>query len=475
MFLTGIAQRLANLGIPATCSKYMAEYLGRQEYGVVHEVFRVTFRYQAAISGLITAAGLCVAAFADADYRIVSALIVASMWPAMISYIPAQANVASENLRSNIPASLVYLFSYTALVTASLIFRWGLIGLASATLIARIAEAVVRFLGVHRWVRHYPRAPLPPELKHRMLTFSRQNLVVLALGLVVWDRSEVLFLKHFCDVKEVAFYSLAFSIVSQLLMVPRGVSSAIGVTILAQYGRDPMRLKSILRNATRYVSVLAVPVFLGIGAISEPLIRATYGTGYLAVVAPLRIMSVFAIPRAFQTHTESLLQATERQGFIVRWLVLTAFANLLLDALLIPKYGAIGAAAGNGIAQTIGVAGLFFKAGGLDAVKLQLRFVLSITAAGCAMVGAVLLAARLEPPVVGVVAGIVVGMIVFAGVVVISGSLDEEDKERLAVLLKQAPLPVCRLAHRLFVKHSSATSSSSQIAGGVVVRRAKAD
>ena len=34
---------------------------------------------------------------------------------------------------------------------------------------------------------------------------SSNNLALLGLGLIVWDRSEVLFLKQFADVKQVAF------------------------------------------------------------------------------------------------------------------------------------------------------------------------------------------------------------------------------------------------------------------------------
>src|SRR5262249_10926287 len=150
-----------------------------------------------------------------------------------------------------------------------------------------VLEAAVRYFGVIRWLRGYPTGALPQQLRNRMLNFSRHNLVLLALGLIVWDRSEVLFLKQFADVKQVAFYSLAFSVTNQLLMAPRALSFATGMTILAQYGRDPRQLGALMRNAVRYVSVLAIPLFLGTAAIAEPLIRSTYGNGYLAVVPVL--------------------------------------------------------------------------------------------------------------------------------------------------------------------------------------------
>jgi O-antigen/teichoic acid export membrane protein len=338
MFLVGIAQRLANLGIPATACKYMAELFGRGETGLAHEVFRVTLHYQAAISAIITGIGLGLVAFSDPEYRVVSFLIVASMWPAMVSYIPAQANVAAENLRANVPATLTCSVVYVVLVACALAFKWGLTGLAMATFASRGVEAIVRYWGVHQWLRKFPRQIIDLDLRHRMIKFSRQNLGLLALGLVVWDRSEVLFLKQFCDIRQVAYYSLAFSITNQLLMVPRGISSAIGITMFAQYGRDPGRLQGLLRNATRYVSLVTIPVFFGMAAVAEPLIRSTYGNKYLAVVPLIWMMCLWSMPRAFQTHTENLLQATEKQAFLLKWMAITAIVNLSLDALLIPRH-----------------------------------------------------------------------------------------------------------------------------------------
>lgn len=444
MFLTGIIQRLANLGIPATACKYMAEYLGRNDPGIAHEVFRVTLRYQAAVAGIITAVSLCLTPFAEPGYRVVAAMIVASMWPAMVSYIPAQANVAAENLRANIPASVAYLSTYTLLVVSSLVFDWGLNGLAGATLVSRVVESAVRYLGVHLRLRNYPRSPLPPELGARMLKFSRQNLILLALGLVVWDRSEVLFLKQFCEVSQVAFYSLSFTITNQLLMIPRGFSSAIGITVMAQYGRDPQYLGKLIRNATRYVSLLTLPIFLGTAAVAEPLIRTTYGKGYLTVVPVLWIMCIFSIGRAFQAYTESLLQATEKQGFMVKWMIVTAALNVSLDALLIPRYGAWGAAWANGLAQTVGVAGVFYKARCFEALRSQARFLGAVCLSATVMLVAVLAVVRplMATPWLALAAGILVGIFVFVVCIRITHSLEGEDWERFSALAAKLPPPL---------------------------------
>jgi len=441
VFMTTIAQRLANVGIPATAGKYMAEYLANRQPGIARAIFSATLRYQVLVATVVTAAAcVLVRVLAQPGFELVSYLIVLSMWPSMVNNIPAQANVAAENLRANIPASVVNFVSYSTLVVLTLVLGWGLVGLACATLVSRALEAAVRYYGVREWLRGVAPVPIPTDLGRRMFRFSQQNLLLLALGLVVWDRSELLFLRYFADVTQVAFYSLAFSITNQLLMAPRAFSTSIGYTVLAQYGRDRSRLDVLIRNATRYVALLALPMFLGLAAVSRPLIGTVYGPRYMAVVPVLSILSVFSISRAFQTHSESLLQATETQGFMVRWLLFSAVLNLLLDWLFIPTYGAIGAAIANGIAQSVAVAGVWAKGTSSLRVTLPTRFLKSVTLAAAVMAAVVLPIGAMLPVVPGLLLSVPTGVFVFGVMLRLLKILEIEDLVRFRQLSRRLPL-----------------------------------
>ena len=455
VFLTTIAQRLATVGLPATACKYMAEYIGASEFGLAHGVYRLTMRYQAIVATVVTGVGCLIVQFwSDPVYRAVSFLMVSSIWPSMVNSIAAQANIASENVRGNLPASFANMISYGVLIAATLVFDWGLIGLATATLVSRSMEAAWRLAGVQRWLRRFPASPVPPALWRRMLVFSRQNLVLLVLGLVVWDRSELLFLKHYWDTREIAYYSVAFTVVRQLLSLPIAFSSAIGYTIFAQYGRDSARLVGLAANATRYVALFAFPLFLGTAAIAQPLIQITYGPTYRPMIAVLCVVSVLAIPRAFQMHSESLLQATEAQSFMVKWLALTAVVNLSLDWLLIPKYGAVGAAFANGIAQTVAVGGVWIKAASMVRISLPWGYLARVAFAGTAMLALVRWACAALSPFLALLLGIPLGVVVFGAFVRLTGILDVADAARFLALSKRLPdgmRTIVQLAVRILV------------------------
>jgi O-antigen/teichoic acid export membrane protein len=440
VFVTNIAQRLANVGIPATAGKYMAEFLGRGDPGTAREIFRVTLKNQALVATAVTGVGCILTHFLSApDYHLVSLLIVSSMWPAMVNNIPAQANVAREDLRANIPASFMNFASYSIVVILTLVFGWGLVGLASATFISRTLEAAVRYGGVRRRLAAFTAKPLELGLERRMFTFSLQNLALLALGLVVWDRSELLFLKHFRDVRDVAFYSVAFSITNQLLMAPRAFSSAVGTTVLAQYGRDRRALESLIQNGTRYVGLMAIPLFLGMAAIAEPLVRLVYGVKYEAVVPVLWLLSLFAIPRAFQIHSESLLQATETQSFMVWWLTVSAGVNLALDWLLIPTHGANGAALANGLAQTFAIAGVWIRAAMVLNLNPPKRFLFLTTASATVMIAIVAPLVHVLPALTALVVGVPAGVVIFAAGMRLTRCFELEDRIRLSAFANRVP------------------------------------
>ena len=56
---------------------------------------------------------------AKGEYKLASLLVVISIWPGMVNSIPAQANVACEELSANLPASVISIFAFFLAVAAT--------------------------------------------------------------------------------------------------------------------------------------------------------------------------------------------------------------------------------------------------------------------------------------------------------------------------------------------------------------------
>jgi len=84
-----------------------------------------------------------------------------------------------------------------------------------------------------------------------------------------------------------------------------------------------------------------------------PLIGALYGPRYLPMARVFQVMAIFTIPRLVILPAYNLLLATENQKPLVIWNCVCGVVDILLDLTLIPFFAAFGAAAANGIAQTL--------------------------------------------------------------------------------------------------------------------------
>ena len=115
----------------------------------------------------------------------------------MVNSVVAGANAAFEDLRANVPASMVSTGIFVLAVGLSIHFGWNLLGISIGLFAMRAAELVVRIVPMIRRLKAHAPEPLDQALSKRMFLFSGQSLVLLMLGLIVWDRSEMIFLKNY--------------------------------------------------------------------------------------------------------------------------------------------------------------------------------------------------------------------------------------------------------------------------------------
>lgn len=446
-WIVGIVGSVGMLGIPEATRKYMSEYFGRSRMGIARTVFYKTLWLQTGIAAIITVAALAGFWFwGDRQYRLMSLFMVASIFPYMVNSIAAGANTALEDLRANVPASMVSTGIYVVSVFLSLYMGWDLLGIAIGMFLMRALELPVRLMPVMRRLNQHAAEPLDQALGKRMFAFSGQSLVLMVLGLIVWNRSEMIVLENFCkDIRQVAFYSVAFNVTERLLVFSQVFGTATGATIMAQYGRDSSRLRDLAGSAVRYLALVALPVHLGLAAIATPVMWIIYGHKYMEAAPVLAIAACMGIPKAFLLPVQALLASWERQDLMIRWGVVSAALNIALDFALIPKHGAIGAAIANGTAQTFSVFVLWLVALNLLKIRLPWMPILKTVAVSACM--AVLVHASVSrisavpAAIVGTAAGIA---LYFIGLRV-SRVLGSADRDRILLLRRHVPRVVGRV------------------------------
>ena len=440
-WIAGVAGMVGCLGIPAATRKYMSEYFGRGQMGIARTVFYKTLLLQTAIAAVAAGASLILVwFFGDQRYRLMSVFMIASIFPYLVNSVVAGANAALEDLRANVPASLVSTAIFVSAVALSIYFGWNLIGISIGLFVMRAAELVVRLVPMIRRLDAYSPEPLDVALSKRMFLFSGQSLVLLLLGLVVWDRSEMVFLKNFCsDIRQVAFYSVAFNLTEKLLIFSQIFGTATEATVMAQYGRDSTRSGDLIGASVRYLALISFPVHMGLAAIAGPVMGIIYGRKYSEAVPALIVASCLGISKAFLLPVQALLASWERQDLIIRWGLVAAALNLALDMALIPRYGAVGAAVANGTAQTFSVLSLWLAAAYHVKIRVPILPLAKLVFISAGMSVLVHVAVARFAPVPAVIVAFLLGASTFMILIRTTGVLDLADHRRMLNLKRHVP------------------------------------
>jgi O-antigen/teichoic acid export membrane protein len=391
-----------------------------------------------AIAAVALAIVTWTAAPPDRAYAVIAVL---SIIPYMLMAISAGAIEATQDFAANVWPSIVANLVNLVWTVAALALRWDLVGLTSALLASRTVDCVLRY---HVYRKCFPRGTglpdsIPAELRARLIRFAWQATALMSLNLVVWDRSEVFFLRLFSDIRQLAYYSLSFNIMSQILLLPQIFASAAGTNLLVEQGRDPAGLGNLTTNVLRYLALLAFPLTLGMAALSGPAIHLLYGPTYEPAIPVLLLVALSAIPRALLSPARQILVATENQAFLLRWGLLMAAFNLALDAWWIPSGAALGAALANGVAQCVAVGGIWAFVMRRFTIRPPGVVLLKMAVSAGVMGVVAALVARALPPLPGVLAGVIAGVVVYGALLRWTRSLDDADRGLLLGLRPQVP------------------------------------
>jgi O-antigen/teichoic acid export membrane protein len=442
---------LGGLGIPATTRKYMAEFLGMGDRGTARYIYFRTMILQAALATFATVI-LIVWVLRDAagEYRLASVLIVLSIWPAMVNSISSQANVAAEELSKNLPASVVSIFVYFALILSTVIFHWGVIGVGVSMLFMRLSDFLVRFFPTVSRILQWDSAHVQPAgLGNRMFSFAWQSVAIMIVEMVVWQRSEFILLKHLCaDIRQVAFYSVAFSMAERLLISASIFGSAASATIFAQYGRDKSKIPKITASTFRYLALTSIPLHFISAALAAPALLVLYGNQYVGAALVVTIAPLLCLPKAFIGPVQGLLQSHERQTFIIVAMVLAGIVDIGVAWYLIPAHGAVGACIGSGAAEVTAIGMMWAIGIHLYQVKLPWVLVAKVTFISVlASLTAHYIAASLSP-LLGILCGGSASLIVLFGLFYMMRVLDPEDRARFDMLTASLPKRVADPANK---------------------------
>lgn len=248
--------------------------------------------------------------------------------------------------------------------------------------------------GVERW-RVRPR----PARVQSLLSRSWPMVLHALLGLAIFN-SDFIFLRILRDSEALGYYAAAYTLISFFLNLGTAYTMSL-IPALTRLREDIPAARGLYDRSMAQVLAGVVPVCVGGILVAGPIIGLIFGGGYVAAVEPLQIL-LLLLPLAYVRNVaQGGLLAHGRQDLMLRTVAWAAATNVVLNLLLIPRWGMAGAAwatvATEGVRTLL--AGRFVHRLGLPMTH-PARFVRIVVAAGV-MAGVVLLVSR--APLVAVI------------------------------------------------------------------------
>jgi O-antigen/teichoic acid export membrane protein len=348
------------------------------------------------------------------------------------------------------------------------VLHWGVIGVGVALLSMRCVDFLVRFFPAMKRVLAWETTHAhPPGLRQRMMPFALQGVASMFVAQIVWGRSEVILLKHlYSDIRQVSYYSVAFTMAEQLLLAATIFGTAAGATIFAQYGRDKSRLPDITASTFRYIAMMSIPLHFIAASLAVPALLIFYGHKFEGAAMVVALAPLLCMFKAFLAPAQSLLESSERQRYVIAATACAGIVDIGVAWYLIPAHGAVGACIGNGAAQLTAVGIMWTAAMCFHEVRLPWGQVAKIAFISVvASLTAHFIAMRLAP-LWGFLAGGSAAILVLFGLFSLLRVLEPEDHDRFKILVRMLPGPVAVLADAvllLLVRAQFGSAASTNI------------
>lgn len=178
------------------------------------------------------------------------------------------------------------------------------------------------------------------------------HFILTGLMVSIYNQTDKLMLKHMIGETEIGYYATAVTLCSMWCFILSAVIDSMYPTIMeAAKKNNEKEFKK--RNIQLYAIVfyMSVAVSLVITVLAKPIVYILYGEQYLPTVSSLRIVTWYTAFSYLGVARNAWIVAKNRQKFLLPIYIISAATNIILNYLLIPFYGAPGAAFASFVTQ----------------------------------------------------------------------------------------------------------------------------
>jgi O-antigen/teichoic acid export membrane protein len=324
-----------------------------------------------------------------------------------------------ERLDLSAGAKVLYQIVFVLVGALVLLLGAGYYGLIGANLLGIALMTAACWRGA-RWLGLRPGRANPagwPALLRASMPFG---VIGFTLGLSY--KFDSVLLNIFRGDTETGYYNAAYNLVFATAVLSNVMNTALYPSLTRQAATGPEALPAIYARTLRYLMLLALPIAIGGAALADQIVPFLFKATYLPAVPALQIV-ICVVPLMYCSEFLGyivLIRGKERSA--ARAIVTSTSVNVILNLILVPIFGFVGAAIMTVVTEAILVGQYIWM---LRAEMRQLdwgNIVLRPLLAGLVMGGTVL-ALRFLP----LLLNIALGALIYAALLVLLGVVGRDE------------------------------------------------
>jgi O-antigen/teichoic acid export membrane protein len=196
------------------------------------------------------------------------------------------------------------------------------------------------------WLLRFVARPTWSVRRSRLLPLFRTGfpIGVAILLFTVLLRIDMVILSLIAGNHEVGIYGAAFRVFESTMFLTWAFTAATFPWFSRKHAENDARVSRGYEMGLVVVLAVLTPIGLACILLATPIIHVLFGEQFDASITPLRLLGTVVIAYGINVLTTTILAANDKPRLMHRVLLLTVFQNIGMNLLLIPPYGATGAA-----------------------------------------------------------------------------------------------------------------------------------
>lgn len=179
--------------------------------------------------------------------------------------------------------------------------------------------------------------------KAKELFKSSYHFILAGLMVSIYGSTDKFMLKQLLNEAEVGYYSTAVSLCNTWVFLLTAIIDSLYPVILQSFNNKELfeRKNKQLYSIVFYISVSVSILF---SVLATPVVRILYGKAYIAAAAPLRIITWYTAFSYLGVARNAWIVSYNKQNYLKYLYIGAAITNVVLNVIMIPLWGASGAA-----------------------------------------------------------------------------------------------------------------------------------